>query len=64
MDCKQTHTQIKEVKEIYDYDKKSTLTTKNNFEQNCVNATENRRIGERERRTTTFAKGFCGGCER
>lgn len=59
MDCNKVHTLMEE-----NNDKKSVLTTKNNFEQNCVNATENRGIGERERRTTTFAKGFCGGCER
>lgn len=63
MDCKQTHTQTKEVKEIYDYDKKSILTTKNN-KQDCFSATENRGIGERERKTESFAEGFCGGCER
>lgn len=59
MDCNKVHTLMEE-----NNDKKSALTTKNNFEQNCVNATENRGIGEREQRTTTFAKGFCGGCER
>ena len=59
MDCNKVHTLMEE-----NNDKKSALTTKNNFEQNCVNATENRGIGEREQRTTTFTKGFCGGCER
>lgn len=59
MDCNKVHTLMEE-----NNDEKSALTTKNNFEQNCVNATENRRIGERERRTTTFAERFCGGCER
>lgn len=59
MDCNKVHTLIEE-----NNDKKSIFTTKNNFEQNCVNATENRGIGEREQRTTTFAKRFCGGCER
>ena len=59
MDCNKVHTLMEE-----NNDKKSIITAKNNFEQNCVNATENRRIGERERRTTTFAERFCGGCER
>lgn len=59
MDCNKVHTLMEE-----NNDEKSALTTKNNFEQNCVNATENRRIGEREQRTTTFAERFCGGCER
>lgn len=59
MDCNKVHTLMEE-----NNDKKSALTTKNNFEQNCINATENRGIGERERRTTTFVERFCGGCER
>ena len=59
MDCNKVHTLMEE-----NNDKKSALTTKNNFEQNCVNATENRGIGERERRTTTFVERLCGGCER
>ena len=59
MDCNKVHTLMEE-----NNDKKSVLTTENNFEQNCINATENRGIGERERKTTTFAKGLCGGCER
>ena len=59
MDCNKVHTLMEE-----NNDKKSVLTTKNNFEQNCINATENRRIGEREQRTTTFTERFCGGCER
>lgn len=59
MDCNKVHTLMEE-----NNDKKSIFTTKNNFEQNCVNATENRGIGEREQRTTTFAERFCGGCER
>lgn len=63
MDCKQTHTQTKEVKEIYDYDKKSTLTTKND-KQDCFYAAKNRGIGERESRIETTTKGLCGGCER
>ena len=45
-------------------DKKSALTAKNNFEQNCFYATENRRIGKREQRIEDFAKELCGGCER
>ena len=59
MGCNKVHTLMEE-----NNDKKSALTTKNNFEQNCVNATENRGIGERERRTTPPSKGLCGGCER
>lgn len=59
MDCNKVHTLMEE-----NNDKKSALTTKNSFEQNCINATENRGIGEREQRTTTSPKGFCGGCER
>lgn len=59
MDCNKVHTLMEE-----NNDKKSALTTKNNFEQSCINATENRGTGERERRTTTFAERFCGGCER
>ena len=59
MDCNKVHTLMEE-----NNDKKSALTTKNNFEQNCINATENRGIGEREQRTTTFTERFCGGCER
>ena len=57
MDCNKVHTLMEE-----NNDKKSALTTKNNFEQNCVNATENRGIGERERRTEDFAKGLCQSC--
>lgn len=45
-------------------DKKSIFTTKDNNKQDCSYAIENRRTGERERRTTTPSKGFCGGCER
>lgn len=59
MDCNKVHTLMEE-----NNDKKSIITAKNNFEQNCVNATENRGIGEREQRTTTPSKGLCGGCER
>lgn len=59
MNCKGMHTLIEE-----NNDKKSIITTKDNFEQNCVNATENRGIGEREQRTTTFTERLCGGCER
>ena len=59
MDCNKVHTLMEE-----NNDKKSIFTTKDNNEQDCSYAIENRRIGERERRTTTFAEVFCGGCER
>ena len=59
MNCNKVHTLMEE-----NNDKKSIITAKDNFEQNCVNATENRGIGERERRTTTSLERFCGGCER
>ena len=59
MNCKGMHTLMEE-----NNDKKSIITAKDNFEQNCVNATENRGIGEREQRTEEFAKVFCGGCEK
>ena len=59
MNCRGMHTLIEE-----NNDKKSIITTKDNFEQDCVNAAENRGIGEREQRTEEFAKVFCGGCER
>lgn len=59
MDCRGMHTLMEEKD-----DKKSALTAENNFKQNCLYAAKDRRIGEREQRTESFAKGFCGGCER
>lgn len=59
MDCNKVHTLMEE-----NNDKKSIFTTEDNNKQDCSYAIENRRIGERERRTTTFAERFCGGCER
>ena len=59
MDCNKVHTLMEE-----NNDKKSIFTTKDNNEQDCSYAIENRRTGERERRTTTPSKGLCGGCER
>lgn len=59
MDCNKVHTLIEE-----NNDKKSIFTTKDNNKQDCSYAIENRGIGEREQRTTTFAERFCGGCER
>ena len=59
MDCNKVHTLMEE-----NNDKKSIFTTKDNNKQNCSYAIENRRIGERERRTTSSPKIFCGGCER
>ena len=59
MDCNGMHTLMEEKD-----DKKSTFTKENNFEQNCINATENRAIGERESRIESFAEGFCGCGER
>ena len=58
-DCNKMHTLMEESN-----DKKSTFTKENNFEQNCINATENRAIGEREQRIEKFAEGFCGCGER
>lgn len=58
-DCNKVHTLMEEKD-----DKKSVLTTENNFKQDCLYAVKNRRIGEREQRIETTTKGFCGGCER
>lgn len=59
MDCDKVHTLMEE-----NNDKKSIFTAKDNNKQDCSYAVKNRRIGERERRTTTPSKGLCGGCER
>lgn len=59
MDCNGMHTLMEEKD-----DKKSALTTENNFKQDCSYAVKNRRIGERERKTESFAEGFCGCGER
>ena len=59
MDCDKVHTLMEE-----NNDKKSIFTTKDNNKQDCSYAIENRRTGERERRTTTSLERFCGGCER
>ena len=59
MDCNKVHTLMEE-----NNDKKSIFTTEDNNKQDCSYAIENRGIGERERRTTTFVERFCGGCER
>lgn len=59
MDCNKVHTLMEE-----NNDKKSIFTTKDNNKQDCSYAIENRRTGERERRTTSPSKIFCGGCER
>lgn len=59
MDCNKVHTLMEE-----NNDKKSIFTTEDNNKQDCSYAIENRGIGERERRITTFVERFCGGCER
>lgn len=59
MDCNGIHTLMEEKD-----DKKSVLTTENNFKQDCPYAVKNRRIGERESKTKITLERLCGGCER